>query len=133
MLAFVLITVPAKQAGGVTDDLRKLPGVIEAHALYGDRDVIAKLEVADNKELDQLVMVFPPGTMEFWNIRGALFFDVGNAWEDTVDSLAGSFGFSFRLLLAYSFIFRLDVAKTTEDFHGISKDTPVKLYVGASF
>ena len=56
MLAFCLIRVPALRSGGAVQSLRKLAGVTEAHAVYSETDVIAKLEVPDLKALDELVL-----------------------------------------------------------------------------
>jgi hypothetical protein len=82
--------------------------------------------------IDELLFVFPHGSMEFWNIRGALFFDAGNAWYDRYHDLMGSFGLSFRMLLAYSFVCRFDIAKKT-DFHRIFNDTSLNFFIGASY
>ena len=56
MKAWVLIKVPAKQIGGLVDELRSYPGVVEASAIYGETDVIAKVEVPDQDALDELVL-----------------------------------------------------------------------------
>lgn len=54
--AWVLITVPAKQIGGLLDELRGFPGIVEAAGIYGETDVIAKIEVDDPAALDELVV-----------------------------------------------------------------------------
>jgi len=54
--AWVLIKVPAKQLGGLVDELRGFPGIVEASAIYGETDVIAKIEVDDAASLDDLVV-----------------------------------------------------------------------------
>lgn len=56
MIAYVLIKAPPKQIGSVVEALRALPGVVEASALYGESDLIARLEVENQDELDDLVM-----------------------------------------------------------------------------
>jgi DNA-binding Lrp family transcriptional regulator len=56
MKAWILIKVPAKQIGGLVDELRSYPGVVEASAIYGETDVIAKVEVPDQDSLDELVL-----------------------------------------------------------------------------
>jgi DNA-binding Lrp family transcriptional regulator len=56
MKAWVLIKVPAKQIGGLVDELLSYPGVVEASAIYGETDVIAKVEVPDQDALDELVL-----------------------------------------------------------------------------
>ena len=54
--AWVLIKVPAKRLGGLVDELRGFPGIVEASAIYGETDVIAKIEVDDAASLDDLVV-----------------------------------------------------------------------------
>lgn len=56
MKAWILIKVPAKQIGGLVEELRSYPGVVEASAIYGETDVIAKVEVPDQDSLDELVL-----------------------------------------------------------------------------
>ncbi|HET7767650.1 MAG TPA: Lrp/AsnC ligand binding domain-containing protein [Chloroflexota bacterium] len=54
--AWVLIKVPAKQLDGLVEQLRRFPGIVEASAIYGETDVIAKIEVPDSAALDELVV-----------------------------------------------------------------------------
>jgi DNA-binding Lrp family transcriptional regulator len=54
--AWVLIKVPAKQIGELVEQLREYPGITEASAIYGETDVIAKVEVKDQAALDALVV-----------------------------------------------------------------------------
>ena len=54
--AWVLIKVPAKRLDGLVEELRTFPGVVEASAIYGETDVIAKIEVGDSAALDELVV-----------------------------------------------------------------------------
>lgn len=56
MLAFVLLTVPAKHVDRTLGRLRELDGVLEASAVYGETDIIAKLDVADQPRLDELIV-----------------------------------------------------------------------------
>jgi DNA-binding Lrp family transcriptional regulator len=57
--AFVLITVPAKQSGDVVrilmEDFSEF--VLEAAAVYGEADVIAKIETSSIATLHELVMM----------------------------------------------------------------------------
>lgn len=55
MKAWILIKVPAKQIGPLVDQLRDIPGIVEASGIYGETDVIAKVEVPDPDSLDDLV------------------------------------------------------------------------------
>lgn len=54
--AFVLITVPPKRSGEVVEALRKYPEVMEAAAVYGDTDIIVKIQAPSLIELDQVIM-----------------------------------------------------------------------------
>ncbi|MDQ1394658.1 MAG: hypothetical protein QOF30_3635 [Acidimicrobiaceae bacterium] len=56
--AFVLITVPATRSGDVVDKLIAdySDFVVEAAAVYGEADVIAKLETPSIQRLHDLVM-----------------------------------------------------------------------------
>jgi DNA-binding Lrp family transcriptional regulator len=54
--AFVLITVPSKHSGDVVEALRKHPEVQEAAAVYGDTDIIVKVQAPSLIELDQVIM-----------------------------------------------------------------------------
>jgi DNA-binding Lrp family transcriptional regulator len=56
--AFVLITVPAQKSGDVVRLLmEKYPEfVVEAAAVYGEADVIAKVEIPSVERLHDLVM-----------------------------------------------------------------------------
>jgi DNA-binding Lrp family transcriptional regulator len=56
MLAYVLITVPAKQLSGVLEQLRGFDGITEASVIYGETDIIAKLEVDNQEQLDELII-----------------------------------------------------------------------------
>ncbi len=54
--AFVLITVPSKRSGEVVEALRKHPEVQEAAAVYGDTDVVVKVQAQSLVEIDQVIM-----------------------------------------------------------------------------
>ena len=56
MRAWVLIKVPAKRIGALIEELRNYRGIVEAAGIYGETDVIAKLEVPDQDALDELVV-----------------------------------------------------------------------------
>jgi DNA-binding transcriptional MerR regulator len=56
MRAFVLLRVPAKQVDRTLDRLRAFDGIVEASAVYGETDIIAKLDVETQAELDELVI-----------------------------------------------------------------------------
>lgn len=56
MIAYVLLQVAPGKVGPVVTWLRKLEGVPEAYAIYGEHDVIGKVEVADSQRLDSIIM-----------------------------------------------------------------------------
>ncbi len=56
MIAYVMLQLVAGKCGQVVSWLRKLEGVGEAYAIYGEHDAIAKVEVPDSRSLDTLVM-----------------------------------------------------------------------------
>lgn len=53
--AFVLVRVPAKQSIDLIDDLKKSPHIVEAAGVYGDADVVIKVETNDLHELDKVL------------------------------------------------------------------------------
>lgn len=55
MLAYVLITVKLGTMGDVLVTLRKLPFVIEAYAIYGNYDVVTKVEATSTANLREIV------------------------------------------------------------------------------
>ncbi|TET93441.1 MAG: hypothetical protein E3J26_06290, partial [Candidatus Zixiibacteriota bacterium] len=64
--------------------------------------------------IDRLLIGFPFGSLGFTGIRGALFFDVGSAWDDDFDQFYGSFGAGFRVSLGYLVVLRFDFSRTTD-------------------
>lgn len=56
MQAYLLIKVPAKHAGGVLEQLREFPGVAEASMVYGETDIVARVEAGDQESLDDLII-----------------------------------------------------------------------------
>lgn len=56
MKAFAFINVPSGKSPEVVATLRRLHGVVEAWAVYGETDIVAKIEVADMPALDRLIM-----------------------------------------------------------------------------
>lgn len=55
MKAFVLINVRNGQIMEVVKLLRTVPSVVEAHMTFGPYDVVTKVEVADLKEMGNLI------------------------------------------------------------------------------
>lgn len=82
--------------------------------------------------IDNLHIGLPIGGLAFRSIRGALFFDVGSAWDDNYDQLIGSYGGGFRVSLGYMALLRFDFTRTT-DFKTISKNTDFDFFFGWNF
>jgi Tol biopolymer transport system component len=82
--------------------------------------------------IDNLSIGFPIGKLTFQAIRGALFFDAGNAWDDDFERLFGSFGIGARVSLGWVIVLRFDVSKRT-DFKKVSKSTDFDFFFGWSF
>lgn len=82
--------------------------------------------------LDQFYLGFPFMGIGFNSIRGALFVDAGNAWDDTFGDLKGSFGFGVRVRLGGYFVVRLDIGKKT-NFKNIFPKTFTQVFFGWDF
>jgi hypothetical protein len=82
--------------------------------------------------IDNLLIGFPFGGLDFRGIRGALFFDTGSAWDDEFDQFYGSFGAGFRVTLGYVVVLRFDFTRTT-DFRTISPKTDFDFFFGWNF
>ena len=82
--------------------------------------------------VNDLLIGFPIGAMRFQAIRGALFFDAGNAWEDRYRDLVGSFGFGFRVSLGYVTVLRFDFARKT-DFNTVWNGYDFDFFFGWNF
>jgi hypothetical protein len=68
----------------------------------------------------------------FQSIRGALFLDAGNAWNDKWQGLLGSMGFGFRMNFGGFLVLRLDIGKKT-DFKRITSDWFTQFFFGWDF
>lgn len=55
-IAFVLITTATGKEGQVLEHLRKLPGLSEVHQLFGQFDMIVKMETVDYDVLCEEVL-----------------------------------------------------------------------------
>ena len=82
--------------------------------------------------IDNLSIGFPIGKLSFQAIRGALFFDAGNAWDNSFERLFGSFGIGARVSLGWIIVLRFDVSKRT-DFKKIERGTDFDFFFGWSF
>lgn len=61
--------------------------------------------------VDRFSLAFPFGGIGFSSIRGALFADIGNAWDDRLEDLLGAVGFSARMRLGGLLVLRYDVGR----------------------
>ncbi len=83
--------------------------------------------------IDALDIKFPILSMAFRGIRGALFFDAGNAWNgNDFNGLLGSFGFGARMNLGGFLVLRFDVGRTT-DFKKVSDKWFTQFFFGWDF
>jgi len=103
----------------------------DRRAFYGRHLILLNNELR-YPLIDNLSIGFPFGKISFHAIRGALFFDAGNAWEDKFDQLYGSFGIGARISLGYVMVLRFDISRTT-DFKKISKKTDFDFFFGWNF
>lgn len=104
---------------------------------YDRRDVYARNVVLASNELrfpliDALFVGFPVADLGFQAIRGALFFDAGNAWEEEFGRMEGSLGLGARVALGYLVVLRFDWARRT-DFRTIDKKTRFEFFFGWNF
>jgi outer membrane protein assembly factor BamA len=79
--------------------------------------------------VDALGIQFPFGGIGFRQLRGALFVDAGNAWEDDIVGMRGSFGIGFRMNLGGFLVLRYDIGRRT-DFNTIDDDTFYQFFFG---
>jgi Tol biopolymer transport system component len=103
----------------------------DRRAFYGRKLVLVSDELRFPL-IDDLSIKFSWGEMDFRAIGGALFFDLGNAWEKRFDHFYGSMGGGVRLNLDDIVVLRLDIAKKT-DFTTISSDTEFDFFFGWDF
>ena len=61
--------------------------------------------------IDRFSLSFPFGGIGFSAIRGAIFLDAGNAWDNKLDNVLGSAGFGARMRLGGFLVFRYDVGR----------------------
>lgn len=79
--------------------------------------------------LERFLLASPVMDLDFRGIRGAIFFDLGNAWEESWEGLKGSFGVGFRVGLGYYTALRFDWSKTT-DFHSLDRGVKFNFFFG---
>jgi hypothetical protein len=114
---------------------------------YERREFYANNLLLINNELrfplvNDLLISFPIGNVRFQAIRGALFFDIGNSWEDFKSSetdpdlgsngVIGSFGFGIRVSLGYVTVLRFDFSRKT-DFESVTNSYDFDFFFGWNF
>jgi Tol biopolymer transport system component len=103
----------------------------DRRAFYGRHLVLINNELRFPL-INNLSIGFPIGKLSFQAIRGALFFDAGNAWDDDFERLFGSLGIGARVSLGWVIVLRFDVSKRT-DFKKIERGTDFDFFFGWSF
>ncbi|MBI3189022.1 MAG: PD40 domain-containing protein [Ignavibacteriales bacterium] len=84
--------------------------------------------------LDQIAIKFPFGGVSFIGLRGALFFDAGNAWDEEYKQTLGSLGGGVRLNIGGAFVLRFDVGKKIVDnFQRFDKEVFQQFFFGWDF
>ena len=101
------------------------------NGIYGSKAILLNQEIRI-PFAQSLILKIGTTDIGFAPIRGAIFFDVGNAWDDEFPGLIGSFGFGLRGLFAGAFVLRLDIAKRT-DFTKISNKWYTQLFFGWNY
>ncbi|MFQ6673636.1 MAG: hypothetical protein ACE5GH_02480, partial [Fidelibacterota bacterium] len=104
---------------------------------FGRLDVAGRNFLLINNEFRfpfarQLVLRFSSFDLGLAPLRGAVFIDVGNAWDHRPDGLLGSFGLGLRGSLLGVMVLRLDMGKTT-DFHSVSRRFFTQFFFGWNF
>ena len=64
--------------------------------------------------IEQLAIKFPFFNLGFFGIRGALFYDMGGAWDEVYKTTLGDVGFGFRFNLFGVLTLRYDIGKRIE-------------------
>lgn len=83
--------------------------------------------------IEYLGIKFPILSMGFPGIRGAFFFDAGNAWNgNDYEGLLGSAGFGVRFNFGGFLVLRFDMGKTT-DFERVSRSWFTQFFFGWDF
>ncbi|MBN1481163.1 hypothetical protein EH223_01740 [candidate division KSB1 bacterium] len=101
---------------------------------YRRTEIYGKKFILFNTELrfpiaQALALHFREGALGFAPVHGALFVDVGNAWDRKFPGFIGSFGVGFRATLMQALVLRLDISKRT-DFKTVENGTFVQFLFG---
>lgn len=101
-------------------------------SLFGTRSLLLNQEIRFPL-LDGAVLRFPFGGIGLPGVQGAIFGDVGQAWEsnESFPDPFGSFGFGLRSSFGGFLILRLDFVRTT-NFREVS-DSDVIFFIGTNY
>lgn len=84
--------------------------------------------------IEQISLKFPFFNLGFWGIRGALFYDMGSAWDDKYETTLGSVGFGFRFNVFGVLTLRYDIGKRIiNDFTEFQKGLFYQFFFGWDF
>jgi hypothetical protein len=84
--------------------------------------------------IDQIAIKFPFFRLGFFGIRGAIFYDMGGAWDDEYITTLGSTGFGFRFNLFGVLTLRYDIGKRIEkDFSRFQDGLFYQFFFGWDF
>ncbi|MBT8378853.1 MAG: BamA/TamA family outer membrane protein [Ignavibacteria bacterium] len=84
--------------------------------------------------IEQIAIKFPFFALGFWGIRGAIFYDMGSAWDEKYTTTLGSLGFGFRMNLFGVLTLRYDIGKKIEkDFTEFQKGLFYQFFFGWDF
>jgi DNA-binding Lrp family transcriptional regulator len=56
MISYLLLSVPLKHCTKISRDLRDIEEVKEVAGLYGEMDLLVKIETQDNRQLDRIML-----------------------------------------------------------------------------
>lgn len=99
---------------------------------FYNRNILFNSEELRFPLINDLLVAFPLGNIRLRGIRGALFHDLGTAWDDEWNRWQGSFGASLRIALGYLVVLRFDISRT-HDFRTISNNTRTDFFFGWNF
>jgi hypothetical protein len=84
--------------------------------------------------IDQIRVKLPFVDLGFFGIRGALFADAGNAWDDEYDETLGSIGGGIRFNFFNAIVFRYDIGKKIENnFNNLQHGLFYQFFFGYDF
>ena len=81
----------------------------------------------------KLEMNFKSGSFWLAPIRGAIFLDLGNAWEQEFPGFLSSTGLGFRAALMDALVFRLDLGWKAEYVNTRPQEKFVQIFFGWDF